>query len=222
MLGIPIGPSFRPMVPLCLLRGRRRAPRSRATRSARGEDADWKERMRTMKTRAMNAKAGKAAVLLPACGCLLLAGCATIISGRSQEMTINTAPEGAHCDIVRVGKGELVARVVTPQTITIRKSKHDLRITCRKAGYQTTTHLVKSEIADATWGNIVLGGAVGWAIDSAGGADNKYARYVNISLPPITEKTGATNPSSRDGTSRRSRESRADSAAADGGGVRRD
>ncbi len=123
-------------------------------------------------------------ILVPMGTCLLLAGCATIISGRSQEMTINTSPQGAQCDIVRAGKGDLIARVVTPQTITIRKSKYDLRITCRKPGYQETVHFVKSEIEDATWGNIILGGGVGWAIDSAGGADNKYPRYVNISLPP--------------------------------------
>lgn len=113
-----------------------------------------------------------------------LGGCATIISGRSQEMTINTAPAGAECDIVRLGKGELIAHVKTPQTITVRKTKHDLKITCTKPGYQATTHLVKSEIEGASWGNIILGGGIGWAIDSAGGADNKYARYVNISLPP--------------------------------------
>lgn len=120
------------------------------------------------------------AILLP------LGGCATILSGRSQEMTINTAPAGADCDIVRLGKGDLVARVKTPQTITLRKTKHDLRITCTKPGYQETTHLVKSEIEGASWGNIILGGGIGWAIDSAGGADNKYARYVNISLPPAS------------------------------------
>lgn len=45
-------------------------------------------------------------------------------------------------------------------------------------------HFVKSEIQDATWGNIILGGGIGWAVDSASGADNKYAEYVNISMVP--------------------------------------
>jgi hypothetical protein len=39
-------------------------------------------------------------------------------------------------------------------------------------------------VAGATFGNIVLGRAIGWAIDSASGADNKYESPVNLTLVP--------------------------------------
>ena len=33
--------------------------------------------------------------------------------------------------------------------------------------------------------NIILGGGIGWAIDSASGADNKYTSPVNLTLVPL-------------------------------------
>lgn len=45
--------------------------------------------------------------------------------------------------------------------------------------------------AGATFGNIVLGGGIGWAIDSASGADNKYTSPVNITLVPVKDETPA-------------------------------
>ncbi|MFZ5609715.1 MAG: hypothetical protein ACOY99_08895 [Pseudomonadota bacterium] len=112
----------------------------------------------------------------------VLGSCASIISGTSQEITINTNPTGAKCLLER--NGQPLAKVDTPETITIKKTKHDITVTCDKDGFETATYFVKSEIQDATWGNIVAGGGIGWAIDSASGADNKYERYVNVTLVP--------------------------------------
>jgi hypothetical protein len=60
-----------------------------------------------------------------------------------------------------------------------------------KDGYQQTTYLNHSGVAGATFGNIVLGGGVGWAIDSASGADNKYESPVNMTLLPATAASPA-------------------------------
>lgn len=43
----------------------------------------------------------------------------------------------------------------------------------------------------ATFGNIILGGGVGWIIDSASGADNKYTSPVNIPLVPLNQPAPA-------------------------------
>ncbi len=58
-------------------------------------------------------------------------------------------------------------------------------IECELAGYQKATYHNKSGVAAATFGNIVLSGGVGWAIDSASGADNKYTSPVNLTLAPL-------------------------------------
>lgn len=113
----------------------------------------------------------------------LLPACSSIIEGTSQEVVINTNPAGADCALNR--EGITIARVnPTPGAATIKKTKHDITILCNKAGYQQATYMNKSGSAGATFGNIVAGGGIGWAIDSAAGADNKYDSPVNITLIP--------------------------------------
>ena len=46
--------------------------------------------------------------------------------------------------------------------------------------------VLDSGIEAATWGNIVLGGFIGWGVDSAAGADNKYPEQVTITLVPAS------------------------------------
>ncbi|MDB5491327.1 MAG: hypothetical protein JWO78_1176 [Micavibrio sp.] len=65
----------------------------------------------------------------------------------------------------------------------MKKTKYDINIVCTKAGYEKTTYFNKSDVAGATVGNLIFGGGIGWAIDSASGADNKYTSPVNITLP---------------------------------------
>lgn len=96
---------------------------------------------------------------------------------------VNTNPTGATCALNREG-GEIARIVSTPAATTIKKTKHDITIVCSKPGYQNASYFNKSDAAAATFGNIILGGGIGWAIDSASGADNKYESPVNITLVP--------------------------------------
>ncbi len=57
----------------------------------------------------------------------------------------------------------------TPGSVLIDKTKYDITIVCTKAGFQQATYINKSSAAGTTFGNIILGGGVGWAIDSATG-----------------------------------------------------
>ena len=115
---------------------------------------------------------------------LLLAACSSVVEGTSQEIVINTNPAGASCDLIR--EGISIARVSpTPGATTIKKTKHDITIKCLKPEFHEATYFNKSAAAGATFGNIILGGGIGWAIDSASGADNKYDSPVNITLVPM-------------------------------------
>ncbi len=119
--------------------------------------------------------------LLIVASLFLVSACSSIVEGTSQEIVINTVPEGADCALER--EGQVIGRVnPTPGAVTIKKTKHDMNIVCNKAGYQKATYFNKSDVAGATVGNILLGGGIGWAIDSASGADNKYTSPVNITL----------------------------------------
>jgi len=126
----------------------------------------------------------KAVMLLAAvCGSVSLGGCATILDGTTQEITVNTNPSGAECVFTRQDR-EIARISTTPAATNIRKSKYDITIICNKPGYQTATYLNKSGNAAATVGNLALGGLIGWGVDSATGSDNKYDSPVNITLVP--------------------------------------
>jgi hypothetical protein len=122
-----------------------------------------------------------------------LSGCASVIEGTSQIITVNTNPSGADCSLNRMPEGVIGRVSGTPSGVTIRKTKYDITIKCNKPGYQEATFLNHSGAAGATFGNIVLGGGIGWAIDSASGSDNKYESPVNISLVPVIA-TSANTP----------------------------
>jgi len=122
-------------------------------------------------------------IILPLAAMALLSACSTISDGTTQEIVINTNPEGANCALMR--EGVAVARVnPTPGAATVQKTKHDITVVCTKPGFQQATFMNKSGVAANTFGNIILGGGIGWAIDSATGADNKYASPVNVTLIP--------------------------------------
>jgi hypothetical protein len=114
----------------------------------------------------------------------LSTGCASILSGNSQTITLSTNPPGARCEVVR--EGRIIGTVEnTPGAITIDKTKHDMDITCKKDGFTDAKGFAESGTEGATFGNILLGGGIGWAIDSAAGADNKYPDVVTVNLVPV-------------------------------------
>lgn len=121
---------------------------------------------------------------------LSLCACSSIIEGTTQELSINTNPPDANCALMR--EGQVIGRVnPTPGAVTIKKTKHDITVVCEKKGYQEATYQNHSGAAGATAGNIILGGGIGWAIDSASGADNKYDTPMNITLVPSEKKASA-------------------------------
>jgi hypothetical protein len=113
-----------------------------------------------------------------------LAGCGTITQGTSQNITITSTPPGGHCDLTR--KGEHVATLdSTPGTVKVDKTKNDILLTCKLAGYQDASANLESGYGAGTFGNIILGGGIGWAIDSATGADNKYPSTAAVQFVPM-------------------------------------
>jgi len=105
---------------------------------------------------------------------------------------VNTNPPGADCGLYR--EGIRIATVQnTPGSALVNKTKHDIWVVCVKSGYEQASYFNKSAVAGATAGNIILGGGIGWIIDSATGADNKYDSPINLSMTPSqTASTAAT------------------------------
>ncbi len=121
---------------------------------------------------------------LAALAAVSLCGCGTITQGTSQNITITSNPSGGHCDLTRMG--EHVATLDrTPGTVKVDKTKNDILMTCSLAGYQDASANLESGYGAGTFGNIILGGVIGWGIDSATGADNKYPTTANVQFVPV-------------------------------------
>lgn len=115
--------------------------------------------------------------------------CSSILEGTSQEILINTYPAGATCTLLR--NGEQIATITpTPGSALVRKTKRDINVICDKPGYASVVAVDHSGLAAATAADVLLPG-VGWAVDSASGADNKYATPVNLTFTQATVPGGA-------------------------------
>lgn len=113
----------------------------------------------------------------------LFTGCATVVSGTTQSIGVNTDPEGADCQFRR--KGVLVGRVnPTPGTMQVGKDHDSVSVLCTKEGFDDTAGVIGSEFQAMTLGNILLGGVIGVVVDAASGAMMKYPESVTFTLIP--------------------------------------
>jgi hypothetical protein len=126
-----------------------------------------------------------------------MAGCVSVFEGTSQDISVNTNPIEATCTFERDGKS-IGSLAKTPGTLTVRKSKYDITITCDKPGYQTATYINHSGTSAAIAANvavdILLTAGISSIVDSANGADNKYESVVNIMLAPVTPASATPSP----------------------------
>ena len=127
---------------------------------------------------------------------LSFTGCSTILSGRTQTVTLATNPPGAACEVSR--QGRVIGQVnPTPGGLMVDRTKHDLQVLCKRSGYQDATEYLESGTEGATFGNILAGGLIGWGVDSATGADNKYPEVKTISMAPLGAPPPPVNESVR-------------------------
>jgi len=115
---------------------------------------------------------------------LLSSGCATVVKGSSQTLTVDTRPPGAACVFTR--KGQTIGVVnPTPGSLMVDKSSEAIAVSCTKEGYHESAASIASEFQAATLGNILIGGIIGIVVDAASGAINQYAPYVSLVLTPV-------------------------------------
>ena len=97
---------------------------------------------------------------------LLLSGCATIVSGTNQKVSVTSQPSGAK--VTADGK----TTSITPTDFTLeRKSDHTLEFS--KEGYKNAVVMLKKTMNGMGFGNALVGGVIGIGVDMVSGADNK-------------------------------------------------
>lgn len=129
-----------------------------------------------------------------AAGALSLGGCATIVDGSTQPISVSSAPEeGAQCTL-KNSQGTWY--LTTPGSTAVHKTKNDMTITCQKAGFEVGKVVAVSHFGGATFGNILAGGIVGVGIDAASGANYYYESPIVVTLGKTDAATPSTTASS--------------------------
>ncbi len=115
-------------------------------------------------------------IMLGALGVLSLSGCATIVSGTTQKLNVETTPSGA---TAKVSNG---MSAQTP-TVFVLERKRDYSIEISKDGYKTVNVMLRRTFNGMMTGNLLLGGIIGGGVDAVSGASNKIVpERINLVL----------------------------------------
>lgn len=114
-----------------------------------------------------------------------LFGCASITGSSTQAIAVTTVCEGKiitniPCTLVN-DKGQWT--LTTPGSAQVHKSYEDLTISCKKDTSEGSA-VFRSKNNTGAWGNILLGGVVGYAVDSGNGSGFDYRSEVAVVLNP--------------------------------------
>ena len=114
---------------------------------------------------------------------VLFSGCASITSGKQQNLSVKAICDGkpvkgAQCELTN-SKGSWFA--TTPGSVGIQKSYGDMTVSCTK-GDAKGVATFSSASEGAVWGNIVAGGIIGYAVDAGTGAGFSYQPVLQVKL----------------------------------------
>lgn len=129
---------------------------------------------------------------------ILFSGCASIFTKSTYPVSINSDPEGAEIYITD-GKGRPVYEGETPAVVKLKSSsgyfsKADYTVTLNYPGYKEQTIFISSKIEGWYFGNILVGGLLGFLIiDPLTGAMwTLDTEEINVKLKPSTSAETAS------------------------------
>ncbi|MBZ4210222.1 MAG: hypothetical protein LAD29_03760 [Rhodoferax sp.] len=114
----------------------------------------------------------------------LFTGCASIVSGQNQSLSVETLHagkplSGASCKLDN-DKGSWF--VTTPGSVTVRRSGDALNLRCEKEGMEPGVAAVQSATKGMAFGNILFGGFIGGAVDISSGAAYDYPVLITVPM----------------------------------------
>lgn len=123
----------------------------------------------------------------------LLTGCASITTGQNQTLSVETP--GAHAAACELSsdKGKWFVPS-TPGSVVVTRAYGDLNVTCKsKCGNKTGITTVKSSTKGMAFGNIILGGFIGTAVDMSTGSAYDYPQIIQVHLQDTQDKADTMN-----------------------------
>jgi hypothetical protein len=101
--------------------------------------------------------------------------------GRYQQVPVNSSPSAANVS-VDCGNGTQAAGQ-TPVTVNLKRNAEPCTLSVSKDGYEDAKVAFAKSISGWTWGNLAIGGIIGWIVDGADGAIyNRVPDTVSVNL----------------------------------------
>lgn len=113
-----------------------------------------------------------------------LAGCASIVEGTTQTITVDVIPPTGTCIVTRGGE-QLGISTPEKRAVTVSKSQHNLSFECTASGYLPKNETLSSDLSAATVASFFL--LDFGIVDAATGAWKKYPPKITVvmqQLPP--------------------------------------
>lgn len=124
---------------------------------------------------------------------LVLTGCASVTGSKLQPLSVQTIQDGKEVSGVGCTLSNDAGKwfVTTPGSVTVQKSTGDMAVDCTKDDLKGRENLV-SKSNGAVWGNIILGGGIGYIVDRNTGAGFDYPNTVTVILSRMAAAVGLT------------------------------
>ena len=127
---------------------------------------------------------------------LSVSGCASITGSKMQPISVQTFQDGKEVSGVGCTLTNDAGKwlVTTPGSVTVNKSTGDMVVDCTKDDVEGRDVLV-SKSNSAVWGNMIVGGGIGYIIDRNTGAGFNYPDIVTVILNKMAAAVGLSNAS---------------------------
>lgn len=112
---------------------------------------------------------------------LLLANCATITEGTTQDIRVEVVPDTGTCLLLRQGE-QIGASTPGQRVVNVHKSKDDIQFKCSAAGYIDKDDVLSSSLSAATVASFFL--LDFGIVDASTGAWKKYPERITVVMQP--------------------------------------
>ena len=135
----------------------------------------------------------KIKVLVGAILLFVLSSCATVVSGDSKNIIVNTDPSGAIITVMRPSYDvvdSVLSSNLTPTVITLKRGNGPFKpaqylLMFEKDGYMTDTIELNAGFNGIYLGNLIIGGPIGLLIDPITGAAWNLPDRIDYTLRPL-------------------------------------
>ncbi len=117
-----------------------------------------------------------------------VSGCAGLVAGNKQNITVVTpGVEGASCSLTD-SKGRVWYVASTPGSAIVKKGDAPISVICKKEGYETSTGEIHDSLTPSSYGNLALLplAPVGYFLDSVSGSSMKYDSKVEVEMEELS------------------------------------